>query len=117
MRSIFLAFVVTTYAMLDLGQPMLAYHPDKLAGQYLVCRPNHGEKLSTLARTAHNLTAEVLPLTHAASRTRGPPLLLLGLRSCRAASPPPRRLLQPRCPLSPRPNGRLTLRLRIHTRC
>ncbi len=47
-RSISLAVDITNYVMLELGQPMHAFDPDRLAGDLLVRRALPGERLTTL---------------------------------------------------------------------
>jgi phenylalanyl-tRNA synthetase beta chain len=47
-RSIGLAVDITNYVMLELGQPMHAFDPDRLSGPLLVRRSRPGERLTTL---------------------------------------------------------------------
>jgi phenylalanyl-tRNA synthetase beta chain len=47
-RSISLAVDITNYVMLELGQPMHAFDPDRLSGPLLVRRSRRGERLTTL---------------------------------------------------------------------
>ncbi|MEN3306790.1 MAG: phenylalanyl-tRNA synthetase beta chain [Micromonosporaceae bacterium] len=47
-RSIGLAVDVTNYLMLELGQPMHAFDPHRLAGPLVVRRARRGERLTTL---------------------------------------------------------------------
>jgi len=47
-RSISLAVDITNYVMLELGQPMHAFDPDRLSGPLLVRRARSGERLTTL---------------------------------------------------------------------
>ncbi|HEY2670040.1 MAG TPA: phenylalanine--tRNA ligase subunit beta [Rugosimonospora sp.] len=47
-RSISLPVDITNYVMLELGQPMHAFDPDRLAGALLVRRALPGERLTTL---------------------------------------------------------------------
>src|SRR2546430_8562537 len=47
-RSISLAVDITNYLMLELGQPMHAFDPNRLAGPLVVRRARAGERLTTL---------------------------------------------------------------------
>jgi phenylalanyl-tRNA synthetase beta chain len=47
-RLISLAVDITNYLMLELGQPMHAFDPDRLRGPLVVRRANPGERLTTL---------------------------------------------------------------------
>src|SRR2546430_9125371 len=47
-RSISLAVDITNYLMLELGQPMHAFDPNRLSGPLLVRRARAGERLTTL---------------------------------------------------------------------
>jgi phenylalanyl-tRNA synthetase beta chain len=47
-RSIGLAVDITNYVMLELGQPMHAFDPDRLSGPLLIRRARPGERLTTL---------------------------------------------------------------------
>jgi phenylalanyl-tRNA synthetase beta chain len=47
-RSISLAVDITNYVMLEIGQPMHAFDPDRLTGALVVRRAQPGERLTTL---------------------------------------------------------------------
>ncbi|HYN93046.1 MAG TPA: phenylalanine--tRNA ligase subunit beta, partial [Pilimelia sp.] len=57
-RSISLAVDITNYLMLELGQPMHAFDPDRLRGGLVVRRARPGERLTTLDGVRRELTAE-----------------------------------------------------------
>src|SRR3989440_3624569 len=57
-RSISLAVDITNYLMLELGQPMHAFDPNRLSGRLVVGRARPGERLTTLDGVARALDPE-----------------------------------------------------------
>jgi phenylalanyl-tRNA synthetase beta chain len=57
-RSISLAVDITNYLMVELGQPMHAFDPNRLSGPLVVRRAKAGERLTTLDGVARDLDPE-----------------------------------------------------------
>jgi len=71
-RSISLAVDVTNYVMLELGQPMHAFDPDRLRGPLVVRRAAPGERLTTLDGADRALDVEDMVICDTGSDVDGP---------------------------------------------
>lgn len=64
-RSISLLVDLTNYVMLEVGQPLHAFDMEKLGSTIVIRQAKHGEKLTTLDGTEHELTDECMMICDA----------------------------------------------------